>query len=150
MLLAEVLIERDYVNESIRNLSNIIENLLIVYDESNKEINKKRLKELFKKLEDLYKKCQQLDIVINRAQAFATITINETEVSLKDAMIIRDVMGNRLKCFVNFLDIVIRKKSDKVINDDIDNIVEIIDTLKIDIKTLNTKIQGKIWNIEVK
>lgn len=150
MLLAEGLIEKDYIIESIESLSNIIKNLLIAYDQSDKELNKEKLKGLFKKLENLYMKYQQLSIIISRAQALATIFINDTEISLKDAMIIKDVMDNKLKRLTSFLDGVRKEKSDGFICIDIDDIEKTTDMLKVDIKTLNVKIQTKIWNTEVK
>jgi len=150
MLLAEGLIERDYVVESIESLSNTIKNLLIVYDQSNEKLNKEKLRGLFKKLEGLYMKYQQLSIMISRAQALTTISINETEISLKDAVIIKDIMDNKLKCFTSFLDEVRKEKSDGFICIDIDDIEKRIDMLKVDIKTLDVKIQTKVWNTEVK
>lgn len=150
MLLAEGLIEKDYIVESIESLSNTIKNLLIAYDQSNEELNEEKLKGLFEKLESLYMKYQQLSIMIRRAQALATISINETEISLKDAMIIKDIMGNKLERLTSFLDEVRKERSDGFICVDIDDIEKRADMLKADIKTLNVKIQTKIWNTEVK
>jgi len=150
MLLAEGLIEKDYIVESIKSLSNTIKDLLVAYDQSDEKVNKEKLKGLFKKLENLYLKYQQLDIMIGRAQALSTVFINETEISLKDAMIIKEVMDNKLECFIGFLNEIRKEKPDKFVCIDIDYIEKMIEMLKIDIKTLNIKIQTKIWNTEVK
>jgi len=150
MLLAEGLIEKDYIVESIESLSNTIKNLLIAYNQSNEELNKKKLKGLFKKLESLYMKYQQLSIMISRAQALATISINETEISLKDAIIIKDIMDNKLERLTSFLNEVRKEKSDRFICIDVDDIEKTIDMLKVDIKTLDVKIQTKVWNTEVR
>ena len=142
MLLAEALIEKDYIVESIDNLSDSINSLIYdVNDEEldNEPLNRGKLKNLFKEFEGLYTKYQQFSIMISRAESLASININKTEISLKDAMVIKNVMKSKLTRLIKF--------KQEVGYNDLD---ETIEMLRADIKTLTLKIQNKIWNTEVK
>lgn len=150
MLLAEALIEKDYIVESIDNLSSTINSLLLVYNESDREANRKKLKHLFKEFEDLYTKYQQFSIRISRAEALASVDINKTEISLKDAMVIKNVMESKLIWLADFKRELVCDDLEKVVCADVDALEETIDMLRADIKTLKIKIQNKVWNTEVK
>jgi len=150
MLLAEAIIEKEYIEESISNLANVISESLIVYDKTGEKLNRERLKALFKKFEDLYTKYQRFNVMIGRAEALAAIPINEAEISLKDAMVIKEVMEGKLGWFTDFLNELGQRKPEKIICVDRDGLEEKIDILRADIKTLKFKIQNKIWNTEVK
>lgn len=150
MLLAEAIIEKEYIEESISNLANVISESLIVYDKTGEELNRERLKALFKKFEDLYIKYQQFNVMVSRAEALAAIPINEAEISLKDALVIKEVMESKLGWFTDFLNALGQKKTGKIVGGGIDDLEERVDILRADIKTLKFKIQSKIWNTEVK
>jgi hypothetical protein len=148
MLLAEVLIERDYIISLIDSLSNAIRTLVTYMGDEG--LNKEKLEKLFERFEELYTKYQQFEIMISRAQAFAIVVINETEISLKDALIIRDIMNDKLKRLTNFLQGIGESRVDKTARIGVDNIEEMIDMIRLDIKTLDIKIHGKTWITEVK
>ncbi len=140
MLLAEALIEKDYIVESIDHLSDSINSIICDVEQlNNDKLSGEGLEDLFKEFEDLYKKYQQFSIMISRAEALASIDINKTEISLKDAMVIKSVMESKLTRLSNF--------NQEVGYDDLE---ESIGMLRADIKTLTLKIQNKIWNTEVK
>jgi len=148
MLLAEALIEKDYINESISSLYNTIKDLSIVYDKSDIKFNKEQLKNKFEDLEELYTKYQQFSIMICRAKS-VNIVINETEISLRDAMVIRDIMDSKLDHFSNLLFEVAKENPDKMVCVDKEELEETIKMLRSDIKTLDIKIQNKLWNTKV-
>ena len=153
MLLAEVLIERDYIISSINSLSNTIKTLVMYMGDEG--LNEGKLGNLFKRFEELYTKYQQFEIMISRAQALAIVTINETEISLKDALIIKDIMNDKLERLTSFLQNIIESKIDRSVYVDVgnvgmDSIEKMMDILRLDIKTLDIKIHNKTWNTEVK
>ena len=149
MLLAEALIEKDYINKSINNLYNIIEDLSTVYDKGDVEFNKRRLKNKFNELEELYTKYQQLSIMICRAKS-VTVVINETKISLRDAMVIRDIMNTKLNRLVDLLLGTVKENINRIVCMDKEELEKMIEILRSDIKTLDIKIQNKLWNTEVK
>jgi len=149
MLLAEALIEKDYISKSIDNLYSVISDLSIVSDKSDIKFNKEQLKNKFEDLEKLYTKYQQFSIMICRAKS-ATVVINETEISLRDAMVIRDVMNTKLNRLINFSSETFKKKSDNLICVDRNELEKMIEMLRSDIKTLDIKIQNKLWSTKVK
>ena len=150
MLLAEALIEKNYINESINSVCNTIRSLSTVYNKNDVKFNKEQLKDKFIELEQLYTKYQQFSIMISRAKSIATVAINETEISLKDAMVIRDIMSSKLSRFLSFFRIDIKGKTEEVVCIDERDLEEMVKVLRADIKTLDIKIQNKLWNIEVK
>jgi len=149
MLLAEALIEKDYISKSIDNLYSVISDLSIVSDKNTVKLNKDLLEFKFEELEDLYTKYQQFSIMISRAESI-TIVINETEVSLRDARVIRDVMSGKLNRLINFSSETFKKKSDNLICVDRNELEKMIEMLRSDIKTLDIKIQNKLWSTKVK
>jgi len=149
MLLAEVLIEKGYIEKSINSLYSIIRDLSIVYDKNDIKFNKEQLKIKLEELEELYTKYQQFSVMISRAKS-VTIVINETEVSLRDAMVIRDVMNTKLNNFSNLQLVITKDSSDKMVCMDKEELEKMIGILRSDIKTLDIKIQNKLWNTEVK
>ena len=149
MLLAEALIEKDYINKSINSLYSVIRDLSMAYDKVDLKFNKEQLKDKFVELEELYTKYQQYSIMISRAKS-VTIVINETEVSLRDAMVIRDVMNTKLNNFSNLQLVITKNNPDKIVCMDKEELEKMVDMLRSDIKTLDIKIQSKLWNTEVK
>jgi hypothetical protein len=149
MLLAEVLIEKDYISKSIDNLYNIIRDLSIVYDKSDVKFNKEQLRNKFEELEELYTKYQQFSIMICRAKS-VTVIINETEISLRDAMVVRDVMNTKLNRLSNFSLSAVKKDTDSIVCIDKEELEKMIEILRSDIKTLDIKIQNKLWATKVK
>jgi len=149
MLLAEALIEKDYIIKSINGLYSVMRSLSIVYDKSDIKFNEEQLKNKFEELEKLYTKYQQLGIMISRAES-VNIVINETEISLRDAIVIRDIMNSKLNRLINFLVTTVKEDVDSVVCVNKKELEEMVETLRSDIKTLDIKIQNKSWNTEIK
>jgi len=149
MLLAEALIEKNYISKSIDNLYSTIRDLSIVYDKSDIKFNEEQLKNKFEELEKLYTKYQQFSIMICRAKS-VTIVINETEISLRDAIVIRDIMNSKLNRLYNFSLVAVKKDPSDIVCVDKEELEEMIEILRSDIKTLDIKIQNKLWNTKVK
>jgi len=149
MLLAEALIEKDYISKSIDSLYNTMRDLSIVYDKVDVISNKDQLRVKFEELEDLYTKYQQFGIMISRAESI-TIVINETEISLRDAILIKDIMHKKLNRLIDVSYEIAGESTDSIICIDKEELEKMIKILRLDIKTLDIKIQNKLWNTEVK
>ena len=139
MLLAEALIEKDYIDKYINSLYNTIKDLSIVYDKSDVKFNKDQLKNKFEDLEKLYTKYQQFNIVISRAES-VTVIMNETEISLRDAILIRDIMHKKLNRLINVSYEVARESADSIVCIDKEELENMMEMLRLDIKTLDIKI----------
>lgn len=144
MLLAEAIIEKEYIEESIGGVNKYIYNLLKT-DKAKLDgyIVEKKLKEL----NNLYREYQRFAISIGRAESQAMIKINDMELSLRDCRIMEDAMYEKLGDFEDIL-----KNSQNNGMGDIlyGNIVGDIEEIRLDIKTIDTKIQYALWNIEIK
>ena len=149
MLLAEALIEKDYISKSIDSLYNTIRDLSIVYDKGDIKFNEEQLKSKFEDLEELYTKYQQFSIMISRAES-VTVVINETEISLRDAIVIRDIMSKKLNRLIDVSYETARESAESIICINKEKLEEMIEILRSDVKTLDIKIQNKLWNTEVK
>jgi len=149
MLLAEALIEKDYISKSIDSLCNTIRDLSIVYDKGDVGLNKEQLKDKFEELEELYTKYQQFSIMISRAES-VIVVINETEISLRDAILIKDIMHKKLNRLIDVSYEIAGESTDSIICIDKEELEKMIKILRLDIKTLDIKIQNKLWNTEVK
>lgn len=145
MLLAEAIIEKEYIEESIDKVNEYICNLLNGPSNvgSGRSIIEKKLKEL----DNLYREYQRFTISIGRAESQAMIKINDTELSLRDSRIMEDAMYEKLSDFEDILE----KSQNKGVGDILyDDITAAIEEIRIDIKTIDTKIQYALWNIKVK
>jgi len=143
MLLAEALIEKEYIEESIDGVNEYIYNLLETDKaKPQREIIEKKIKEL----NNLYREYQRFDISIGRSESRAMIKINDTELSLRDCRIMEDAMYEKLSDFEDIL-----KNSQNNGMGDIlcDAIVDAVGEIRLDIKTIDTKIQSALWNTEV-
>jgi len=144
MLLAEAIAEEEYIEELIDKINSYIEKLLIG---SNKVLLEKKLKEL----DELYKRHQQYDITINRTESQALVKMNEMELNLRDARVIKDSLYEKLFNFEAMLDKALRaNKPDDVVCIDVEVLMTDVEEMRRDIKTIENKIQHAIWNTEVK
>ncbi len=145
MLLSEAIIEKEYIEESIDKVNEYVYNLLNSSSNigSGRSIIEKKLKEL----DNLYREYQRFAISVGRAESQAMIKINDTELSLRDSRIMEDAMYEKLSDFEDILE----KSQNKGIGDILyDDITAAIEEIRIDIKTIDTKIQYALWNIKVK
>jgi len=151
MLLAEAIREKDYIEESIDGLEDYIKNLMVVKDKTEFKINKTLIEGRLEELKDLYKKYQQFSVTIERAKARASIKVNDTTLSLLDAVAIKTVMDLKLCSFSSLLMYASanNRNSDGVLCIDMDELFKGLENIRIDIKTLNSEIEYAYWNIEV-
>ena len=146
MLLAEAILEKEYIGKSIKKVNDYIYYSLSVDAEANKLLIEKKLKEL----DDLYKKHQQFDITIDRTKFQAKLKINDMELTLRDAETIKNSMETKLGNLENFLHKSLRDMSDEIIYLETEPLlVAIIEEMRLDIKTIDIKIQYVMWNTEI-
>lgn len=150
MLLAELIREKDYIKESISSLRAHIEDLVLVRDKMDAKSNRASIDELLDDLKELYKKYQQYAVTTERATTQTTIKVNETELSLSDAMVIKGVMEHKLHELNLLLECVVRAgiKEGIVCLDSVE-IVSEINEVRADIKALGLKIDKASWETEV-
>jgi len=145
MLLAEAILEKEYIGKSIKKVNDYIYYSLSVDAEANKLLIEKKLKEL----DDLYKKHQQFDITIDRTKFQAKLKINDMELTLRDAETIKNSMETKLGNLENFLHKSLRDMSDEIIYLETEPLLAIIEEMRLDIKTIDIKIQYVMWNTEI-
>lgn len=149
MLLAEAIREKDYIKESIDSLGGYIQTLMVVQDKTEFKTNKTLIEGRLEELKELYKKFQQFSVTIARAKAKASIKVNDTKLSLLDAVSIKEVMNLKLLSFEMLLSFSEIKAGTGVLCVDTDELFKEIENIKIDIKTLDSEIEYAYWNIEV-
>ncbi len=150
MLLAELIREKDYIKESISSLRAHIEDLVLVRDKMDAKYNIASIDEQLDELKELYKKYQQYAVTTERATAQTTIKVNETELSLSDAIVIKEVMEHKL-CELNLLLECVVKAGTKegIVCLDAAEILREINEVRADIKALGLKIDKASWETEV-
>ena len=145
MLLAEAIIEKEYIEESIDKVNEYIYNLLKYTDRA--KLSKDIIEKELKGLNNLYREYQRFDISISRAESQAMIKINDTELSLRDCRIMEDAMYGKLGDFESILE----SSQNNGLGDILcDFIMAGIEEIRMDIKTIDVKIQYALWNIKVK
>jgi len=150
MLLAEAILEKEYIEESIEKINNYIYSLLVVIDNLDAKSNKSLIEKKLEELDDLYKKLQQFDITINRTKSQAMLKINNMELTLSDAETIRNSMESKLSDFENFLHRASKAMFDgKIVCIETESLLTIIKEMGLDIKTIDMKIKYVMWNTEI-
>ena len=149
MLLSEAFIEKDYVYKSIQDLCNIIENLLVSsVNNDNEDKTNKNLLVLSGKLDDLdklYTKYQQFIFLIDKAKDDLSIELNDSTIGLGKTMVVKDTMSDKLGYYYRFINLF---KPD-VNNTILERLHNEIKSLRSDIKTLDIKVQNKLWDAEI-
>jgi len=148
MLLAEAMMEKDFIKESIESLEQDIEKSMIVQDKSEFKTNKILLEGKLDNLHELYTRYRQFSVMVERAKAKASIKIKDGSLSLADALAIRDLMVFKLSVYKKILSTAYKFK-DNLICMDIDDLFKQVEEIKLDIKTLNSSIEHTCWNVEV-
>ncbi len=150
MLLAELIREKDYIKESISMLRAHIEDLVLVRNKMDAKSNRDSIDERLDELKELYKKYQQYAVTTERATAQTTIKVNDTELSLSDAIVIKEVMEHKL-CESNLLlECVVKAGTkDGIVCLDAVEVLSEINEVRADIKALGLKIDRASWETEV-
>lgn len=136
MLLAEAIREKEYIEESIRDLQKYITALAI-------EGGQDSISEYMQELDELHKRYQKFSISIDRTKNSTVIKLNDTKLNLSDAYIIQESMKYKLSVYQNVLDAVFDREGvyPKILFEEIDQI-------RLDIKTIGAEINYAIWNVE--
>jgi len=143
MLLAEAIREKEYIEK-------VIARLQIFIGMSCMSINRYNVDAKIKELDELYKKHQQLSVKIDRAKAISVIKINNTELTISDAIVIKDTMEKKLADYEKMLNDVALFNSRQPSNTiDLDYVYKSMETAAIDAKHLENTIQHAMWDIEV-
>jgi uncharacterized protein YqgV (UPF0045/DUF77 family) len=141
MLLAEAIREKDYIKQSIDSLDEYIQTLMVVQDKTEFKTNKTLIEGRLEELKELYKKYQQFSVTIERAKAKASIKVNDTKLTLLDAIAIRNTMNFKLWNYEELLSCASAKNanSEGTLCIDMDELFKEIENIKIDIKTLESE-----------
>ena len=152
MLLAELIKEKDYIEDSIDSLKDHVLDLVVAKDKVDYKTNKSIIDERLKELDELYKKYQQFSITIERTRASTVINVNDTKLSLSDAIAIKDMMISKLESFEYILDNSTRRErqGEGILCIDVDDVFRETEKLRLDIKTLEAQIDFATWQTEVK
>jgi len=151
MLLAELIKEKDYIEESINHVQEYISSTLSVYDRTEFKINKSLIDSKIEELRDLCAKHQQFSVTVERAKAKSVIKVNDTEINLLDAVSIKKSMVNKLEALRNISTAAIRANAegDLLLCVDIDELFKEMSEVRSDINALESKITHATWNVEV-
>jgi hypothetical protein len=152
MYLAELIKEKDYVESSIYDLRDHILHLAILKDKSDYKENKFSLDQRLKELEALHLKYQQFSVSIERAKSKTKIKVNDTELSLTDAITLKESLEYKLQSLEYILDtaIIFERKGEGILIVDSDGLFDLIEETRLDIKTIESQIDMAIWKTEVK
>jgi len=146
--LIEAISEKDYMKEQIELLKKHISNLLATDDERDIKLLEKDLKERFNELQNLYKKYQKFLAVIERAKASINIQFENTTLTLGEALIFRDSLIEKLND-INYIYNKALEQTNKHLVIDIETLLDLINELRLDIKTLNYKINKAYWTTTI-
>ncbi len=150
MLLAELIREKDYIRESISNLRAHIEDLVLVRDKIDAKSNRASIDERLDDLKELYKKYQQYAVTTERATVQMTIKVNDIELSLSDAIVIKEVMEHKLHELNLLLECVVKAGTKEgIVCLGAAEIVIEINEVRAEIKALGLKIDRASWETEV-
>jgi hypothetical protein len=143
MLLAEAIREKEYTEK-------VIARLHIFIGMSCMSINRYNVDAKIKELDELYKKHQQLSVKIDRAKAISVIKINNTELTISDAIVIKETMEKKLADYEKMLNDVALFNSRQPSNTiDLDYVYKSMETAAIDAKHLENTIRRAMWDVEV-
>lgn len=148
MYLIEAISEKDYMKEQIELLKKHISNLLATDDERDIKLLEKDLKERFNELQNLYKKYQKFLAVIERAKASINIQFENTTLTLGEALIFRDSLIEKLND-ISYIYNKALEQTNKHLVIDIETLLDLINELRLDIKTLNYKINKAYWTTTI-
>jgi hypothetical protein len=143
MLLGEAILERQFVYDSIDRLFENIRS----YIKRRDKISLHDLERELRRFEEVCLQYQQYSIMIDRAKHITKVNIGDNDISLKDAELLKSSIEKK----ISLLEVIF----EDLINSDIEDFDMIgfektIYNLKLDVKNLSNKIEGRYWSVEVK
>lgn len=148
MYVIEAVSEKDYIKEQIELLRKHISALLATDDERDIKLLEKDLKKRFNELRELYKKYQKFLTVVERAKASINIQFEDTTLTLGEALSFRDSLVEKLNDVKYIYDKAL-EQVDKYLIIDIEALLDLMNELRLDIKTLNYKITKAYWTATI-
>jgi hypothetical protein len=146
MYLAEAIKERDYLKKSIDFLTKFVGNVLVSSDRSSYRSVKSLIDSKREELNELYTRYQQLDVAIARVKAKTIIKVNDTELSIMDACTIRDIMKDKEQKLGSVFNMIIQNDFEVL---ELSGLLDDIEDLGLDIKSIESKIEYAQWYTEV-
>jgi len=151
MFLAEALKERDYYNDILDFLVELLKNRSVAPKEQLAQYKRDVLVKQIEELENAFKEHQKYSILVNRAKARMIIKLNSEDFSLLDAEQLLISLRNKLAVFIDLLNNADREISSHggIICLDESRLLEKIKMLRTDIKTIESSIDKVIWSVEI-
>jgi len=148
MYLIEAVSEKDYIEYQISLIRKHISNLLATNDERDVKLLEKDLTKRFDELQSLYKRYQRFLAAVEKAKASINIQFDDATLTLGEAISFRDSLVKKLEDVTYIYDEAL-KQSGKHLVIDIETLFDLINDLRLDIKTLDYKIQQAYWNTDI-
>lgn len=143
MLLAEAIREKEY-------LEKVLTRFQVFIKMSCMSVNRCNVDAKMKELDDLYKKHQQISVKVDRAKAVSVIKINNIELTISDAIVVRDTMEKELADYEKMLNDSSLFNNNHLLNSiDLDYVYKSMETTAIDAKNLDNAIHRAMWESEV-
>lgn len=150
MYLAEAIKEMEFIRDSIYRIRDRMANFIVVKDKLDFKSNQAAFNDKHNELAELYKKYQQFSITVERSKSASVIQVNNSKLSIADAMTILEVMKNKLSAleYLTFKAECINQTGD-IYCLNLEKVYEEVESIRVDIKTLNGEIEYALWQVEV-
>lgn len=154
MLLSEAIKEKAYLEEAIANYLEQFIFLVGTRSDSVKtrSVQESLLKEKKAALNELYQKCQKFAVAIERSRAKVIIKVNDMELSLIDAITLRDALRkkyNDLRISKDEITAAQRSQTGVDAYESVNDLYSEMEKLLLNIKTLDFEIEYASWSSEV-
>jgi hypothetical protein len=154
LLLAEAIKEKVYLEEAIANYMEQFMFLVGTRSDSVKIRNNQEslLKEKKAALNDLYQKCQKFAVAIERSRAKVIIKVNDMELSLIDAITLRDALRKKyddLRILKDRITAAQGSQTNADIYDSVNDLYSEMEKILLNVKTLEFEIDYASWSNEV-
>lgn len=154
MLLSEAIKEKVYIEETIANYIEQFIFLVATKSDSVKtrSIQEALLKEKKSILNELYQKCQKFAVAIERSRAKVIIKVNDMELSLIDAITLRDALRKKYNDLRLLKGELTAAQRSQIVIDAYESVNELyseMEKLLLNIKTLDFEIEYASWGNEV-
>lgn len=149
MRLGEVIQKRDYYLRCLMETSGLMKQASIAKDKFTNAENEKRIVGLLNLFNEYYESYQRYSLLVSRTEASAMIPLDDgSEVSIKDAITVRDSMITRYECYKSILDKLISEAGNFVCID-METLSNAVLDYHEDIMGINIKIEHALWESEV-
>lgn len=149
MKLGEVIKKRDYYRGCLIETTSLIKQASTADDKYTDSDNRDRIKKLLSMFSEYYDSYQRYNLLYSRAEVNAVIPLEDgSEISVRDALTIKDAMFLRYECFKSILDMLMNSKN-KSVCIDMDFISEMLLKYHEEVLSIETKVTKALWEVEV-